>query len=57
MTDFMKALAHPGLIWVLIPIAAIIGSFVIKGLKMHYAHKERMAKIEMGIEEHEDITD
>ena len=57
MTDFIKALANPALIWILIPIVAIIGSFAVKGLKMHYAHKERMAKIEMGMEVDEEIEE
>ena len=48
--DVIKSLMNPALIWVLIPLAAIIGSFIYKGLKLHYEHKERMARIEMGME-------
>ena len=54
MSEMIKAIASPTMIWVLIPIVAIIGSFVYKGLKLHYAHKERMAKIELGIEPDDD---
>ena len=50
MADFLRAIASPTMIWVLIPIAAIVGSFVYKGMKLHYEHKERMAKIENGKE-------
>ncbi len=55
MTDLLRALAEPQLIWVLIPLAAIIGSFVHKGLKMHYEHKERMARLEFGEETEADF--
>ena len=54
MSDLFSALANPAVIWVLIPLIAIIGSFVYKGLKLHYEHKERMAKIEFGEDPDED---
>ena len=50
MTEILKSLMNPGVIWVLIPLAAIIGAMVNKGLKAHYNHQERMAKIENGID-------
>ncbi len=48
MIDLLRSFADPSVIWVLIPLVAIIGSFVHKGLKLHYEHKERMARIEYG---------
>lgn len=56
MSDLFHALANPAVIWVLIPIIAIIASFVIKGQKLHYEHKERMAKIEFGHEPEEEFS-
>lgn len=56
MSDFFHTFFHPGVIWVLIPIVAIICSFVHKGLKMHYEHKERMARIEFGLEPEEALS-
>ena len=50
MTEILKSSMNPGVIWVLIPLAAIIGAMVNKGLKAHYNHQERMAKIENGID-------
>ena len=50
MQDIFRALMNPAIIWVLIPLAAIIGAFVNKGLKARYEHEERMAKIENGID-------
>ena len=50
MTDIFKSLMNPATIWVLIPLVAIIGAMINKGLKAHYIHEERMAKIENGID-------
>lgn len=50
MSDALSALMNPALIWVLIPLAAIICVQVNKGLKAQYEHKERMAKIENGMD-------
>lgn len=41
---------QPGVLALLIPIVAILGVAVNKGLKAHYAHQERMAKIENGLD-------
>ena len=49
MSDFLNGLMDPTIIWVVIPVVAIIGYFVSKGLKAHYAHQERMARIESGL--------
>ncbi|MEE9371708.1 MAG: hypothetical protein V3V00_01515 [Saprospiraceae bacterium] len=49
MYDSLKTLLQPEVVWVLIPLVAIIGAFVNKGLKANYKHKERLAKIEAGI--------
>ena len=51
MADLLHSFANPAVIWVIIPVVAIIASFVHKGLKLHYEHKERMARIEYGDEE------
>ncbi len=48
--EALEKLMDPGIIWVLIPVVAIIGYYVNKGLKNHYAHVERKEKIRMGID-------
>lgn len=48
MADLLHSLVNPAVIWILIPVTAIIGSFVHKGMKVHYEHLERMARIETG---------
>lgn len=50
MIDLLRSFANPAVIWVFIPIVAIICSFIHKGQKLHYEHKERMARIEFGDE-------
>lgn len=54
MNDFFNALFDPRVVWILIPVVAIAGSLTLKGMKAHYAHKERIAKIEAGLEPDED---
>ena len=46
----LEKLMSPGLIWVVIPVIALIGYYVSKGLKDHYAHVERVEKIRSGID-------
>ncbi len=50
MEEALKAIARPEVAVFLIPIVAILGFAVNKGLKSNYKHKERMAKIENGID-------
>lgn len=50
MEEITKLLAQPQVAVFLIPIVAIIGYAVNKGLKANYEHKERMTKIENGID-------
>lgn len=51
----LEKLLDPEIIWALIPIVAIIGYFVNKVLKSHYAHVERLEKIRSGIDpDHEE---
>lgn len=48
--EYLENLLDPKIIGVLIPVVAIIGYYVNKGLKNHYAHLERKEKISMGID-------
>jgi len=50
MNDVLKSIMEPQNLVFLIPIVAILGYAVNKGLKSHYEHQERMAKIENGID-------
>ncbi len=45
MTELFRIVFFPGTIALLIPLCAIIGAFVIKSQKMHYAHVERLARL------------
>lgn len=54
MTELFNSIFDPRVVWILIPVVAIAGGFTIKGMKAHYAHKERIAKIEAGLEPDED---
>ena len=46
----LERLMDPEIIWVVIPVVAMIGYFINKGLKNHYAHSERLEKIRAGID-------
>lgn len=48
--EFLEKLLDPGIIWAVIPVVAVVGYFVTKGLKNHYAHVERIEKIRSGID-------
>ncbi len=50
MDEIVKAIARPEVAVFLIPIVAIAGYAINRGLKSNYKHKERMAKIENGID-------
>ena len=48
--NWITLLLSPNVIWVLIPIVAIIGIFSVLGAKVYFAHVERMGKIRNGID-------
>ncbi|MEM1229400.1 MAG: hypothetical protein AAGI15_02600 [Pseudomonadota bacterium] len=48
--EVLEKLMSPELIWVVVPTVAIIGVFGKKMLDRYFSHKERMAKIEAGID-------
>jgi hypothetical protein len=48
MFRFFNDLLDPGVLALLIPLTAVAGAFINKGLKEYYAHIERLAKIEQG---------
>lgn len=50
MEEIVKAIARPEVAVFLIPIVAIAGYAINKGMKSNHEHKERMAKIENGID-------
>ncbi len=44
----LEKLMDPAMVWVVIPVVAIIGYYVNKGLRRHYEHVERIEKIRAG---------
>ena len=48
-------LLQPQVLIFLIPIVAIVGSFIIKAQRMSYEHEERLAKINAGMDPDEEI--
>ncbi len=46
----LNKILQPEILVFLIPIVALIGGFVIAAIKMNYAHEERIAKINAGID-------
>ena len=50
MAAFFDKLLSPGVVWVLIPILAIVGVFAKQMLNRYFDHQERMAKIAAGID-------
>ena len=46
--EFLKGLLDPAVVWVVIPVVAIVMSIGSKMLNRHYDHQERMAEIEAG---------
>ena len=48
--DWITLLLSPRVVWVLIPIVAIIGTFSVLGVKVYFRHVERMEKIRNGID-------
>ncbi len=47
---FLEKLLDPAIIWVVIPVVAIIGVFGKQIVSRYFDHKERMAKIEAGMD-------
>ena len=45
----LRALFNPATLALLIPIAAIVGHYIIRAQQMQYEHEERIAKIKAGI--------
>lgn len=54
MAAFFEKLLSPGVVWVLIPVLAIVGVFAKQMLNRYFDHKERMAKIEAGMDPDEE---
>ncbi len=50
MAAFFDKLLSPGVVWVLIPVLAIVGVFAKQMLNRFFDHKERMARIEAGMD-------
>lgn len=50
MESMIGKLLQPEIIWVLIPLVAIIGLFARQLVQRYFSHKERMAKIEAGMD-------
>ena len=50
MESFFERLFQPEVVWVLIPVVAIAGAFGKQMLNRHYDHRERMARIEAGLD-------
>ena len=51
----LEKLLSPSFIWLVILVVAIIGYYVNKGLKNHYAHVERIEKIRSGIDPNQEV--
>lgn len=46
----MEKLLQPDVVWVVIPVIAIVAVVARKVVQRYFEHKERMAKIEAGID-------
>ncbi len=49
-TNILELLLNPGVVWILIPLAGIVLAGVLSVGSMIIKHRERMAKIGMGID-------
>ncbi len=47
---FLEKLLNPAIIWAVIPVVFIIGVFGKQIVSRYFDHKERMAKIEAGMD-------
>jgi len=52
--EFLDKLLQPQIIGPLIGMVAVIGAFVVKGLKLYFEHQERIARIHSGLEADEE---
>ena len=50
MAAFFERLLSPEVVWVLIPVLAIVGVFAKQMLNRYFDHQERMARIEAGMD-------
>ncbi|MFK7912509.1 MAG: hypothetical protein AB8B93_01230 [Pseudomonadales bacterium] len=50
MESFLEKLLQPEVVWVVIPVIAILAVVGRKLAQRYFEHKERMAKIEAGID-------
>lgn len=48
--EALERLLNPAVVWVLIPIVAIVAPLVVNFQKNRWKHEERMAKIAAGID-------
>ncbi len=48
--DTLAQILRPEVLGVMIPIVTVISVFTVIGLKSHYKHKERLAKIQAGMD-------
>jgi len=48
--EFMRDLLNPEVVWVVIPVVAIVMGIGKTMLSRYYDHQERMAEIEAGME-------
>jgi len=55
--EFLKELLNPAVVWVVIPVVAIVMSIGSKMLNRHYDHQERMAEIEAGLIQEDDSAE
>lgn len=56
----LSKLLQPEVLVFIIPIVAIVGGLIIKAIKLNYAHEERIAKINAGIDpdtEYDDVDE
>ena len=57
MAAFFDKLLSPGVVWVLIPVLAIVGVFAKQMLNRYFDHQERMARMEAGMDPDVDEDD
>jgi len=53
----LNKLLQPQVLVFIIPIVAIVGGMIIAAIKLNYAHEERIAKINAGIDPDRDYND
>ena len=48
--ELLEKFLEPQVIGPMIGLVAVVGAFAIKGMNIYYAHQERIAKIQNGID-------